>query len=49
METYVKTIGQVPGKVAVLIDDALGQLQEFMGGVRRPPLLQVAILIIVPA
>lgn len=45
----MKPVGQVPGKVAVLIDDALGQLQELVGGVRRPPFLQVAILVVVPA
>lgn len=44
----MKSVGQVPGKVAVLIDDALGQLQELVGGVGCPPFLQVAILIVVP-
>lgn len=45
----MKSIGQVPGKVAVLVDDALGQLQELVGGVGRPPFLQVAVLVVVPA
>lgn len=45
--TYMKSIGQVPGEVAVLVYYALWQLQEPVGGVWSPPVLQIAILIIV--
>jgi hypothetical protein len=49
VRTYVKFAAQVWHRVVtVLIDDALDFLMVMIQGCRRPPLLQIAVLIVSP-